>query len=209
MVVWKSIWSGPINTSKPMAENEQTNTTPRSSVPSAKSPSLPADAVPVVPIRTVALLPGMVSPLTLQREFSIAAAQEAVRTGQKIAVLAQRDPTTEKPAVSDLYQVGVLATVLRYVTAPDGAHHLVCQGESRIRIAEVLLEKPFFAARIEQIEERDATGADIEGRVALLKQRALQALALLPQAPREVEQLIAGIDGAGQLADLIASFLDI
>lgn len=187
-----------------MAEIEQVPHDPR-----ASSPSLPANAVPVVPIRSVALLPGMVSPLTLQRDFSIAAAQEAVRTGQKIAVLAQRDPSVESPAVADLHQVGVLATVLRYVTAPDGAHHLVCQGESRVRIAEVLLEKPFFAARVEQIEERDADGADIEGRVALLKQRALQALALLPQAPREVEQLIAGIDSAGQLADLIASFLDI
>jgi ATP-dependent Lon protease len=182
-----------------MAENAQANATS----------TLPSDAVPVVPIRSVALLPGMVSPLTLQRDFSIAAAQEAVRTGQKIAVLAQRDPAEEKPSSSDLYQVGVLATILRYVTAPDGSHHLVCQGESRIRVVETLLERPFVAARIATIVEVDGKGPEVEARVELLKARALQALALLPQAPREFEQLITGLDSPGQLADTIASFLDI
>src|ERR1700753_2426140 len=110
--------------------NKSESTTRADLSPRSAATSLPADALPVVPIRSVALLPGMVSPLTLQRDFSIAAAQEAVRTGQKIAVLAQRDPAIETPTVGDLHKVGVLATVLRYVTAPDGAHHLVCQGES-------------------------------------------------------------------------------
>src|SRR4029077_14649794 len=85
-------------------------------------PPLPADAIPIVPIRNVALFPGVVMPISLGRELSIAAAQEAVRTGHKIALLAQRDASTEKPGAADLYQIGVLATVIRYVTTPEGAH---------------------------------------------------------------------------------------
>ena len=99
---------------------------------------LPADAVPVVPVRNVSLFPGVVMPITVGRELSIAAAQEAVRGGNKLALLAQRDPSMDKPGAADLYEIGVLATVIRYVTTPEGAHHLVCQGESRFRVLEMV-----------------------------------------------------------------------
>jgi ATP-dependent Lon protease len=176
--------------------------------PHIELPPLPAGAVPIVPIRSVALFPGAVAPIALGREQSIAAAQEAVRAGHKIALLAQRDPATEQPVAADLYAIGVLATVLRYVTTPEGAHHLVCQGESRFRVVEMLRETPYFAARVEAIPEPAAGGAEIEARFTLLKQRALEALALLPQPPPELQRLIAGIDAAAPLADLIANFMD-
>jgi len=121
----------------------------------------------------------------------------------------QRDPTLEKPAPTDLYEVGVLATVVRYVTAPDGAHHMVCQGESRFRLRQVVRETPFLAARIEIIPEPEVDSADIEARTDFLKQRAAEALSLLPQVPAELTRTITGIDSPGQLADLIVSFMDV
>ncbi|HXW74038.1 MAG TPA: endopeptidase La [Steroidobacteraceae bacterium] len=187
-----------------MAETQDSPAKPR-----IELPPLPAGAIPIVPIRNVALFPGVVLPISVGREQSIAAAQEAVRSGHKIALLAQRDPGVEKPSAADLYQIGVLGTLIRYVTTPEGAHHLVCQGESRFRVVEMVRETPYFAARIEQIAEPHATGPEIEARFALLKQRALEALALLPQAPPELAQMISGIDSAGQLADLIMSFMDV
>jgi ATP-dependent Lon protease len=170
---------------------------------------LPVDAVPIVPIRTVAVFPGTVVPLTIGREQSIAAAQEAVRAGHKIGLLAQHDPKTEKPTSAELYDVGVLATIVRYVTAPDGAHHLVCQGESRFQVAEVLRESPFLAARIEQLSEPPASGPEIDARFTFLKERAIEVLSLLPQAPPELAETIKEIDSPSHLADLIASFMDL
>jgi ATP-dependent Lon protease len=83
-------------------------------------------------------------PIALGRESSIAAAQEAVRNGHKIALLAQRDPSVEHPRAGDLYDVGVIATVIRYVTTPDGAHQLICQGEERFRLLELIRELRFW-----------------------------------------------------------------
>ena len=187
-----------------MAESKEQAAKPR-----IELPPLPADAIPIVPIRHVALFPGVVMPITLGRELSIAAAQEAVRAGHKIALLAQRDASVEKPAAADLYPIGVLATVIRYVTTPEGAHHLVCQGESRFRVVEMLRETPFLAARIEQIAEPTDTSPEIEARAAFLKERATEALGLLPQAPPELAHMIAGIDSPAHLADLIVSFMDV
>ncbi|HJS91664.1 MAG TPA: endopeptidase La [Steroidobacteraceae bacterium] len=187
-----------------MANDDQNPSPPR-----IELPPLPADAVPIVALRNVVLFPGIVLPVTLGREESIAAAQEAVRSGRKVGLLLQRDPALEKPAPTDLYDLGVLATVVRYVTAPDGAHHLVCQGESRFRLLQVVRETPFLAARIETLAEPESTGPEIEARLDFLKQRAVEALALLPQVPAELARTIRGIDSAGQLADLIVSFMDI
>jgi ATP-dependent Lon protease len=187
-----------------MADTDETPSTPR-----IELPPLPADAVPIVALRNVVLFPGIVLPVTLGREESIAAAQEAVRTGRKVGLLLQRDGAVEKPSPTDLYEVGVLATVVRYVTAADGAHHLVCQGESRFRLLQVVRETPFLAARVESLAEPPAAGADIEARMDFLKQRAVEALSLLPQVPAELARTIRGIDSAGQLADLIVSFMDV
>ncbi len=187
-----------------MADTDQTSATPR-----IELPHLPADTVPIVALRNVVLFPGIVLPVTLGREESIAAAQEAVRTGRKVGLLLQKDPTLEKPTPTDLYDVGVLATVVRYVTAPDGAHHLICQGESRFRLSQIVRETPFLAGRIETLEEPDTRGADIEARMDFLKRRAVEALSLLPQVPAELARTIQGIDSPGQLADLIVSFMDV
>jgi ATP-dependent Lon protease len=147
-------------------------------------------------------------PIALGRESSIAAAQEAVRNGHKIALLAQRDPSVEHPRAGDLHDVGVIATVIRYVTTPDGAHQLICQGEERFRLLELIREAPFLAARVEPIPQQTTLSPEVEGRFAYLKERALEALGLLPQAPAEITRVIAEINSPGALADLIASFMD-
>src|SRR5579863_7303670 len=125
-----------------MDDTEKTPASPR-----IELPPLPADAVSIVATRNLVLFPGIVLPVALGRDESIAAAQDAVRTGRKVGLLLQRDPTVEKPSATDLYEVGVLATVVRYVTGPDGTHHLVAQGENRFRMLQVVRDTPFLAAR--------------------------------------------------------------
>ena len=169
----------------------------------------PGEAIPVIPMRTVVVFPGVVMPVALGREESIAAAQEAVRSGRKIGLLLQQDAAVEKPTSHDLHQIGVLASVVRYVTAPDGTHHLIAQGDSRFRAVEFVQEQPYLAARIEVLTPTHSTGPEIEARVEVLKQRAIEALSLLPQVPTELTRTIQSIDSASQLADLIVSFMDV
>jgi ATP-dependent Lon protease len=177
--------------------------------PRVELPPLPADAVPIVATRNLVLFPGIVLPVALGREESIAAAQEAVRTGRKIGLLLQRDPSVDKPSATDLYEYGVLATVVRYVTSPDGSHHLVAQGESRFRMLQIVRETPFLAARIESLTDTDTGSSEIEARLDALKQRAMEALSLLPQVPADLARTVQSVESAGQLADLIVSFMDV
>jgi ATP-dependent Lon protease len=182
--------------------------TAASDKPNTATMPIPADALPVLPVRNTLLLPGVVLPLAIGREASVAAAQEALRTGRRVIVVLQRDPTTEEPAAQDLYEVGTAAAIVRYVTAPDGGHHLICQGEQRVRLKEFLPGYPYLVARFDAEVEPPATGAQIDARAQYLKELALQAIELLPQAPAELGTAVQQIAAPGQLADIITSFID-
>ncbi len=171
--------------------------------------SLPADVVPLIPVRNSVLFPGMVLPFGIGRPGSIAAAQQAARSERPVGLVMQRDPARDDPEPEDLHAIGTLARVVRYVTTGDSGHHVVCQGEQRFRIIEVLRDMPFLAARIERIKESDKRDGGIEARMLLLKQRAAEALQLLPQTPHDLVAAIQSFSSAGALADMVAGFMDI
>src|SRR5690554_2919871 len=172
-------------------------------------PELPDDALIILPVRNVVLFPGVVLPLTLGRGPSIAAAQEAARSDRPVGVLLQRDSEVETPQPEDLYEMGCVGSILRYVTGPDRTHHLICQGERRFRVKEFLEGYPFLVARVEQIGVKEVYSTEVEARYRKLRERALEALKFFPQAPPQLGQAIAEIRSPSALADLIASFMDI
>ncbi|HZT89499.1 MAG TPA: endopeptidase La [Stellaceae bacterium] len=171
--------------------------------------AMPADALIVVPTRNLVLFPGTVLPVTLGRQRSVAAAQAAVRLNRKIALVLQRDPATDDPIGVEMHRFGTEASILRYVTSPDGAHHVICQGEKRVRIVEFLDGYPFLVGRAERLDEPTEVTMAIEARLLNLRNQALEVLQLLPQTPGELVNAVQSVESAPALADLIASFMDI
>ena len=173
------------------------------------APELPEDAIIIVPVRNFVMFPELVTPLAVGRPLSVNAAQAAARESRPIGILMQRDPAVEEPSAADLHGMGTLANVLRYVTAPDGTHNLIVQGTNRFRVIEFLEGWPFLVARIERIEEPDATGTEIEARLLNLRGQAMEAVELLPQAPQGLSEALQSITSASTLADTIAAYLDL
>ncbi|HUN46841.1 MAG TPA: endopeptidase La [Stellaceae bacterium] len=170
---------------------------------------LPPDAVPVLPLRDSLLFPSVIMPFSVGRERSVAAIQHAVRAQLPIATLLQRDPQMAEPGPADLFEIGTVGHVIRYVTAQDGSHHLIARGDQRFRVVEFLTGYPFLAARIERIEEPAETGPEVEARFIQLKERAAETLKLIPTAPDELAATVQTVPSASALADLVTSFLDI
>ncbi len=170
---------------------------------------LPEDAVPILPVRNAVLFPGTVLPLEVGRPRSIAAVQYAIKAQGPIGVLLQKDADAAEPDQAALHEIGTLGHVLRYVAAPEGASHLICRGEQRFRLLELLEGYPFLVARVERIAEPAGAGTEVEGRMLKLRERAVEAIRLLPDAPEGLRESIAGIPSAGMLADVLASFMDL
>jgi ATP-dependent Lon protease len=176
--------------------------------PSALRP-IPDDALAILPVRNVVLFPGAVFPLTIGRERSRAAVQDAVRAERAIGVLLQSKPDIEDPQPDDLHWVGTSAAILRYITTPEGIHHAIARGLKRFRVLQFLDGWPFPVARVQYIDESDTVDTEIEGRARALKQRALEVLQLLPQVPEEMMVALQGVEEPGRLADFIAGVVDI
>jgi ATP-dependent Lon protease len=172
-------------------------------------PPLPPDALIIVPVRNTVLFPGLVLPISLGRPKSIAAAQQAVRDQRQVGILLQRAAEVEEPTAIDMHRMGALSNVVRYITTPDGSHHLVCQGEQRFQIVEYLGGWPFLVARVLRIPEPEIRTPEIEARFVNLKAQAVEAVSLLPQAPAELVAAIQSIEAAPALADLAAAYMDI
>ncbi|HEY2244245.1 MAG TPA: endopeptidase La [Xanthobacteraceae bacterium] len=191
-----------------MAE-QQVSAKESAGVGGAALPALPPDALIVVPVRNTVLFPGLVLPITLGRSKSIAAAQQAVRDQRQVGILLQRAAEVEDPTAIDMHRMGTLANVVRYITTPDGSHHLVCQGEQRFQIVEYLSGWPFLVARVLRIPEPETRTSEIEARFVNLKAQAVEAVELLPQAPAELVAAIQSVEAAPALADLAAAYMDI
>lgn len=168
------------------------------------------ELLPVVPMRDVVLFPGMVLPIGVGREESVAAVHAAIKAERPIALFLQRDPEVKRPGPDDLHRIGSIASVARFLTAPDGNHHLVCQGITRCRGVAFSREENYLSAYIERLEDpKQPMSTELEARVLNLRRQALEALELLQQTPTELVNAVRAIEAPGSLADLIASYLDL
>ena len=174
---------------------------------------LPEDALILIPMRNTVLFPGVITPITIGRASSVAAAQEAVRSERKVGFLLQKNPDTNDVRPDDLYWVGTAGQVVRYITGGEGAHHMVVQGQTRFRVLEFLEGWPFLVARVSYVEQKEEQegklAPEIEARFLQLKAQAVEAIQLLPNAPEELALVIQGVSSPGLLADMVANLLDV
>ncbi|OGB32443.1 MAG: endopeptidase La [Burkholderiales bacterium RIFCSPLOWO2_12_FULL_61_40] len=171
---------------------------------------IPDNALVIVPVRNMVLFPGLVVPIAIGRKGSIAATEYAIKSKHPIGILLQRNPQTESPGPDDLAPMGTIASILRHVTAPDGAQHIICQGLLRFRVTGYIQGYPFIVAKIERVEEQSGAGdEEIEARFIRLKERAVEVLQLLPQVPAEMINAVQRIEAPGTLTDLVAGYLDL
>lgn len=193
---------------EPRSENDAVIQATQPSASVRRPAALPDDALILIPLRNLVLFPGLVAPINIGRERTIAAAQEATRAERQVGVVLQRDAETEVPQPGQLHQIGTVASILRYVTQNNG-HYIVCQGHQRFRIIEFLDGYPFLAARVQFLPEADEQTAEIQARLLQLKERSTEILGLLPQVPAELATAAQNITSASAYADFVAGLMDL
>src|SRR3990170_6955187 len=191
------------------APNEQAAASQRPASEASAQLELPEGALILLPTRNVVLFPGIVVPLALGRAQSIAGAQTAAQGDRPVGVLLQSDASVDAPGPEHLHRVGTVAEILRYVTAPDGNHHLVVRGVRRFRVREFVEGFPFLVAKVEEIGEAEVYSTEIAARMHQLKERAREAISLLPNVPEEIAGAIDQIQSPSAVADFIANVADL
>src|SRR5438046_4929236 len=96
------------------------------------------DVLPLLPLRNTVLFPGVVLPITVGRDKSIKAVNDAYKGNRLIGVIAQKDSNVEDPAVHDLETIGTVAKIVKQIKMPDGGTTIIIQGKSRFSIESVV-----------------------------------------------------------------------
>ncbi|MEA2602345.1 MAG: ATP-dependent Lon protease [Acidobacteriota bacterium] len=169
------------------------------------------DVLPVLPLKDLVIFPFIIVPLSVSREKSINAVDQALAENRVIMLTAQKDFQNEDPGEDDLYRVGTVAIIMRMLKLPDGRIRILVQGLSRARVQHISQVEPYLQAKIERIEEPQpaAPSMEIEALVRSVKESLDRAVTLGKGISAEVMVITANLEDPGRLADLAASNLDL
>lgn len=166
-------------------------------------------ALPLLALRNTVLFPGVVLPITVGRDKSIKAVNEAYKADKLVGVVSQKDSSVEEPEVNDLEDIGTVARIIKMIKMPDGGTTVIIQGKKRFRISSILSDDPYFKANVEVLADEDApVGEDFEAYVANIKDLASQIIQLSPNLPSEAGIILKNIENPSFLIHFISSNLN-
>ena len=164
---------------------------------------------PVLPLRDIVVFPNMVVPLFVGREKSVRALENVMENDRKILLASQRDASDNDPSPESIYEVGVIASVLQLLKLPDGTVKVLVEGEARARIAAFVRTEEFFEAEAVVFETSEEADAEVEALSRSVVGKFEEYVKLNKRVPPEVIVSVNQIDDAAQLADTVASHLNI
>lgn len=164
---------------------------------------------PLVPARDTVVFPRLISPITAGRERSVRAIEDAMLRDQRVVVFAQKDPERQEPGIEDLYQVGTVLSIGRMLRMPDGTTSVLGQGEVRARLLEIVQTDPFIAVRVAEIKETQDNSIETQALSRAVLSQFEKIVRLNSNLPEEMYVAAMNAEGAGALADLIGSSLNL
>lgn len=177
--------------------------------PDANEPLDIPSEIPLLPLRNTVLFPGVVLPITVGRDKSIRAVNDAYKATKLIGVIAQKDSTIDDPAFKDLETIGTVAKIVKQIKMPDGGTTIIIQGKSRFSVQALVTEEPYFKAKIAVLEEVDAPKEDdFEAYISNIKDLATEIVQLSPNIPTEASIILKNIESPSFLIHFVSSNLN-
>ncbi len=160
---------------------------------------------PLLPLRDIVVFPGMVVPLFVGRDKSVAALEVAMESSKDIFLLAQLEPGCDDPGRDDLYDIGVVAQVLQLLKLPDGTVRVLVEGKSRARIIGLDTEANHVMAEVELIKGETVSGSEVTALMRQVIEQFGEYAKLNKKLGDDAGTDVSDVDDAGVLADTIAA----
>ena len=167
------------------------------------------DILPLLPLRNTVLFPGVVIPITVGRDKSIKAVNDAYKGEKLIGVLAQKDANIEEPELKDLCGTGTVAKIVKLIKMPDGGTTIIIQGKKRFKMLSLIEEEPYFKARVTVLpDDEKLPDEDFDAYTATIKELATDIIQLSPNLPTEASIILKNIENASFLINFVSSNLN-
>ena len=178
-----------------------------------KKEELP-EVLPILPLRNTVLFPGIIIPITVGRSKSIKLAQKYSRNNEPIGVVTQKENEVEEPTIDDIYKVGTMARILKYISMPDGSVTIIVQGSKRFSVLELTQTEPFYMAKVADYLTNDYDPAldkskNFKALIDSLRDTALNMIKLSANIPKEASFALKNIESPFFLLNFISSNLSV
>lgn len=108
--------------------------------------------IPVIPLRGLTILPGTTVHFDISRKSSIAAANTAMMQGQKLFVVAQKDPVETSPGFDGIYKIGTVVVIKQLNKLPDGITRVMVEARTKAEILEIIEREEYIEGEIREFQ---------------------------------------------------------
>jgi len=164
---------------------------------------------PVLPLRDIVVFPQMIVPLFVGRDKSVAALEAAMTGSKEIFLVAQLDPAEDDPERDQLYELGVVATVMQLLKLPDGTVRVLVEGQRRASLVSMIDANGHLSAEVEDVADLEADVAEIPALMRSVVDQFENYAKHNKKLPAETAVQLGQIEDASRLADAVAANLAI
>ena len=168
-----------------------------------------SETFPVLPLRDIVVFPQMIVPLFVGRDKSVSALEAAMAADKEIFLVAQLDPAEDDPDRDDLYDLGVVASVVQLLKLPDGTVRVLVEGKRRAKLVELTGVDGHLTATIAEVGDRAAEGTEVLALMRSVVDQFDNYAKLNKKLPAETAVQLADIEDAGRLADAVAANISV
>ncbi|HQW72030.1 MAG TPA: endopeptidase La, partial [Saprospiraceae bacterium] len=166
------------------------------------------EQLPILAIKNTVLFPGIVIPITVNRDKSIKAVEDAYANGKMIGVLTQKNQDMENPKPEDIYNIGVIAQIHKMLRMPDGSVTIIIQGRSRFMVEQFDQTEPYLKSRFVLLEYITAeNNLEFDAQISSIRDLAKEIVELSPNIPSDATVMLRNIESNTFLMNFIASNL--
>lgn len=167
-------------------------------------------SLPLLPLRDIVVFPNMIVPLFVGRDKSVVALEQAMESDKQIFLVAQLDPAEDDPSEDQLYDLGVVATVLQLLKLPDGTVRVLVEGKQRAKHRALIEQSEgYVLAKVDLLEEQSAEGAEATALMRSVVEQFENYSKLNKKMPAETVVQLGEIEEASRLADAVAANINV
>lgn len=159
--------------------------------------------MPVVALRGMVILPGMIAHFDVSREKSMKAVEACMMDSQKIFLVTQRDVEQEEPSVGDLYKIGIIAEVKQVIKLQNNIVRILVEGKERAELSSFVDTQEYLLAEIIRFDEEVDEGLIEEAKIAMIRSIQETYAKFTTINPKVGKDLLRQVNGASDLEKLM------
>lgn len=159
--------------------------------------------MPVVALRGMVILPGMIAHFDVSREKSMKAVEACMMDSQKIFLVTQRDVEQEEPSVDDLYKIGIIAEVKQVIKLQNNIVRILVEGKERAELSSFVDTQEYLLAEIIRFDEEVDEGLIEEAKIAMIRSIQETYAKFTTINPKVGKDLLRQVNGAVDLEKLM------